>query len=172
MSGYYVSDMVDNNRDYVYYNNNKKEHFLRLTGMFTDETMDEFMGPALALFLSSEPFTPVYAMRLSGSFEDYEKDEEKLGRAIDSFYQMLEKNNIPSICSLALKLKNDKVADRIDYPFFVETDNQGMEMAGSYEYEGVTHTAYVVMCGSAHTLEYQLAKQMLNEKTKENTRKE
>ncbi len=170
--GYYVSDMVDNNSDYVYYKNEtENDFFLRLTGVFTDDTMDEYVGPGLALFLKDKPFTPVYVERLAGRYEDYDNNPDKLGNAIENIYEKLEKSNALEICILASKLKDDNVADLVTCPAFDACDNQGYTMSGSYVYEGKEHHAYVVLVDSQYSLEYQLASQILEETNNNNTQK-
>ena len=172
MNGYYVSDMVDDSRDYVYYKNEtERNYFLRLTGVYMDETMDEFIGPGLALFLKDKPFDPVYVERLAGSFKEYDENPDKLGCAVDNIYEKLENNKAPEICILASKLKDDNVADLVTCPSFDACDNQGYTMSGSYVYEGKEHHAYVVLVDSQYSLEYQLASQILEENNNNNSQK-
>lgn len=88
----FVSDMVDNHRDIVFYDDeNKREHFARFTGWFESEEMDDPCKPAIAIFHKDEPFTPVYAMKLSGNFSDYMQDDysvnEKFIRHMKACYE-------------------------------------------------------------------------------------
>lgn len=88
-----VDDMVDDNRDYVYRYPGNSKFFARLSG--TRESCKDPQKPALVLFCEEEPFIPLYAMELKGTFADY-MDKfgclrgDRMGKPVKDFWKLVD----------------------------------------------------------------------------------
>ncbi len=83
-----VSDMVNNNDDEVYVNSNFEGYFARFAQSLLreDDTDFESSGPAIIIFHESDPFEPIWGVRLTGTWSDY-ADEDNM---LDAFEKELE----------------------------------------------------------------------------------
>ena len=87
-NGVIIQDMVDDNRDYVYRNNNFKGYFARFAQSLLDENDVDFKtgGPAIAIFNDKDPFKPIWGVRLPSPWEAY---DDELGRTTSQFLDEL-----------------------------------------------------------------------------------
>lgn len=86
VNGVFVEDMVDNNKDYVYYLDEQQTYFVRLSEAKIDE--NEKTKPAFVLFNSSRPFDVLYGKILD---KEYSRYVDEFGRDTKLFDFELDK---------------------------------------------------------------------------------
>lgn len=82
-----IDDMVDDYSDFVFKNDKLKNHFVRLSG--ARDSLEEVQKPALVVFSIDEPFVPIYAKVLNGTYSDYTDFfgyTEKFQKEVDLFW--------------------------------------------------------------------------------------
>ena len=87
-NGIIINDMINNNDDEVYTNSRFEGYFARFVQSLLREDDDNFetSGPAIVMFHESDPFEPIWGIRLAGTWEDY-ADENNM---LDAFEKELE----------------------------------------------------------------------------------
>lgn len=82
-----IDDMIDDYSDFVFKNDKLKNHFVRLSG--ARDSLEEVQKPALVVFSIDEPFVPIYAKVLNGTYSDYTDFfgyTEKFQKEVDLFW--------------------------------------------------------------------------------------
>ena len=93
-NGVRIDDMVDDNRDFGYFDDRFKGAFVRLSQHLTIPEDGTSAVPAIVLFTEDAPYVPIYATVLKGSFDDYVNKRgattEAFHIAKERFWDMLE----------------------------------------------------------------------------------
>ncbi len=86
-NGVFVSDMVDDFERVFIVEKDTKAHFARVTNWYESEKKLDSPKPAIAFFAKDEPFQPIFAKKLEGTFADYFEED---GRCKEQFDTVLE----------------------------------------------------------------------------------
>ena len=146
-NGVIIEDMVDDTRDLGFEDDRFKGYFARLSNSLLDEKDRDFKtaAPAVAIFRNHDPFTPIFAVRLSGTRQDYSDEwgtptalfEKELAKAWDSFAKEYEKMPDKNGASLKDIIKNASEACKRDgYNLIVINEETDDTFAFSREDEG------------------------------------
>ncbi len=163
----YVSDMVDIKNDIVFYNGGSKEYYLRFSGWFESEKMEDNAKPCLALFLTEDPFAPLWAVKLEEGknyTDQFGYALKALGEEISKFYSQ-DMDAFIRRLKVAEQLKKDKVYENLDENSCDATDNQGYCMDCTIQHNGKKYFAYINLM-SGESAEYQMAEDICEIKEK------
>lgn len=134
LNGQYVSDMVNQNHDFVT-PHDSGEWFIRLSGKYESDKKEGKVKPALVLFHRDAPFVPLYAQLLPGEFSDYTDGyggfTEEMKKRTNKFLKTLEKGHLYDIIKIARSYLDFEPDSS-----FEATDSQDYSMAGIVEYNG------------------------------------